>query len=88
MDTTTLIDTLAVVVLGLFAVALVYLIVLLHKLNTTVNRLSNIPELIYSFFERVVPAIVNVSTISTAVHGVLKSFLDHTTKAKSREKKG
>jgi len=72
MTTVEWIDSLSILVLGLFVVALVYLIVLLHRANRIIGRLDNLGETFRSFVADIVPAIVNVGTIATALHSVLK----------------
>jgi peptidoglycan biosynthesis protein MviN/MurJ (putative lipid II flippase) len=74
MVTIEVINTLAAVVLAGFIVALVYLIVLLHRANRMMARLENLSGTFRSFVADIVPAIVNMGTIATALESVLRAL--------------
>jgi len=85
-----LISLLSLAVLLLFIVALLYLIVLLFRANRILSGIENLSGTFRAFVAEIVPAIVNVGTIATAIHGVLKALTDHkesTAKATSKTKK-
>ncbi|MEX2012496.1 MAG: hypothetical protein WD970_01935, partial [Patescibacteria group bacterium] len=66
-------------------IALGYLIVLLHRANRILGKIDNLQQTFSSFVSEIVPAIVNIGTISTAMHGVLRALnLEKDTK-KSRK---
>ena len=69
-----LINYLSIVVLIGFIIALGYLIVLLHRANRIVAKLDNLQETFSSFVSEIVPAIVNIGTISSAMHGILRAL--------------
>lgn len=66
------ITVLSIVVLIGFIVVLVYLIVILHRANIVLSRVSHLSEVFRSFVNDIVPAIVNVGTIATAVEAILR----------------
>ncbi|MEX1052030.1 MAG: hypothetical protein WEC83_01420 [Patescibacteria group bacterium] len=69
-----LINYLSIVVLVGFIIALGYLIVLLHRANRIVAKLDNLQQTFTSFVSEIVPAIVNIGTISSAMHGILRAL--------------
>lgn len=69
-----LIDTLTVVVLFGFVIALVLLIALLYRANRLLYKLDHLSDTFRSFVSDIVPAIVNIGTISTALHSLLRKF--------------
>lgn len=80
-----LINYLSIIVLFGFIVALGYLIVLLHRANRIVAKLDNLQQTFASFVSEIVPAIVNIGTISTAVHSILRSL--HIEKEQTKKSK-
>jgi len=79
------INTLAAIVLGGFIIALVYLIILLHRANRMMARIENLSGTFRSFVADIVPAIVNMGTIATALESVLRAV--HGTKPSDSPKK-
>ncbi len=69
-----LINILAVAVLGLFFIALIYLIVLLYRANRILGRMENLSTTFRSFVSDIVPAIINFGTIATALESVLRTL--------------
>lgn len=76
-DPENLINILSVVVLFGFIIALIFLIVLLYRANRAMARIDHLSETFSDFIKEIVPAIVNIGTISTALHGVMRAFTDH-----------
>lgn len=74
MTTTSVIDYLSITVLVGFVVALVLLIMLLYRANRLVYKLDHLSETFKAFVQDIVPAIVNIGTISTALHGIIGSL--------------
>lgn len=72
MNSVELINILAVAVLVGFIVALLYLIILLHRANRMLGRLENLSGTLHNFVAEIVPAIINVGTIATAMEAVLR----------------
>lgn len=68
------INTLAAVVLVGFIVALIYLIALLHRANRMLGRIENLSGTFRNFVADIVPAIVNMGTIATALESVLRAL--------------
>ncbi len=66
------INWLSLIVLLGFLVALVYFIVLLHRANRVVSRLDNLTGTFRGFVQEIVPAIVNMGTVVTAVQSILR----------------
>lgn len=66
------VNILMIVVLCGFIVALGFLIALLYRANRLLGKLDNLSDTFKSFVKDIVPAIVNIGTISTALHGVLR----------------
>lgn len=87
MVTIEVINTLAAVVLAGFIIALVYLIVLLHRANRMMGRLENLSGTFRSFVADIVPAIVNMGTIATALESVLRSLHGHSSASESKKTK-
>jgi len=85
MNVTDWINILSVTVLIGFIIALVFLIVLLYRANKAMARIDHLSDTFRKFVEDIVPAMVNIGTITTAIHGVLRAFADHT-KAKNEKK--
>lgn len=74
MDTIVIINDLSVVVLIGFVIALGYLIALLYRANRLVGKLDHLSETFRGFVSDIVPAIVNVGTVATAVQGILRAL--------------
>lgn len=71
------INTLTIIVLFGFLVALVYFIVLLHRADRVITRLDNLTGTFKGFVAEIVPAIINVGTVVTAVQSVMRSLVEH-----------
>lgn len=82
-----LINTLAAVVLVGFIVALVYLVVLLHRANRMMARMENLSGTFRSFVADIVPAIVNMGTIATALEAVLRGLHGHAASSSNKKTK-
>lgn len=82
-----LINYLSIVVLIGFIIALGYLIVLLHRANRIVAKLDNLQETFSSFVSEIVPAIVNIGTISSAMHGILRALHIEREEKKTKSRK-
>lgn len=76
MNTTQLIDYLSVLVLVGFLVALLYLIILLYHANHIVRKIDHLGETLKEFVGEVVPAIVNIGTLATAMEAIIR-YLHH-----------
>jgi hypothetical protein len=74
MSQVELINYLSIVVLVGFIVALGYLIVLLHRANRILGKIDNLQQTFTDFVSQIVPAIVNIGTISAAMHGILRAL--------------
>lgn len=72
------INWLSIIVLIGFLVALAYFIVLLHRANRVVTRLDNLTGTFKGFVQEIVPAIVNMGTVVTAVQSVLRQLIEST----------
>ncbi|HUD20992.1 MAG TPA: hypothetical protein VMQ44_02930 [Candidatus Saccharimonadales bacterium] len=81
------INGLMVTVLVGFVVAVILLISLLYRANRLVYKLEHLQETFKAFVRDIVPAIVNIGTISTALHSVLRSMHEERHSAKSQEHK-
>lgn len=73
------INFLSVFVLLGFLVALAYAIVLLHRANRVVGRLDNLTGTFRGFVAEIVPAIVNMGTVVTAVQSILRQLVEYRT---------
>jgi len=74
MSSIELVNTLAAVVLIGFIIALIYLILLLHRANRMMSRLEHLSGTFRSFVADIVPAIINFGTIATALESVIRSI--------------
>lgn len=74
MDTGFIINWLSVLVLLGFLVALVYLISMLYRVNRILNRVEHLSDTFRSFVSEIVPAIMNIGTIATALESVIRSL--------------
>ncbi|MEK7535183.1 MAG: hypothetical protein AAB613_00895 [Patescibacteria group bacterium] len=79
------INWLSIIVLLGFLVALVYFIVVLHRANRVVTRLDNLTGTFGGFVKEIVPAIVNMGTVVTAVQSILRTLVE--TKDDKKKKK-
>ncbi|MDO8650527.1 MAG: hypothetical protein Q7K33_04460 [Candidatus Berkelbacteria bacterium] len=79
------INWLSIIVLLGFLVALVYFIVVLHRANRVVTRLDNLTGTFGGFVKEIVPAIVNMGTVVTAVQSILRTLVE--TKDEKKKKK-
>lgn len=87
MTTEELISTLTVLVLIAFLIALIYLIVILHRANSVIAKFDSLSTIFRSFVSDIVPAIVNVGTLMTAVQSILRQLSNHHEQSKSTKKK-
>jgi hypothetical protein len=78
------INWLSIIVLLGFLVALVYFIVLLHRANRVVSRLDSLTGTFGGFIKEIVPAIVNMGTVVTAVQSVLRTLVETTDEKKKK----
>lgn len=79
---------LTVTALVLFIIAIVYLIVLLHRANKIVGKVDHLSDTFRGFVADIVPAIVNMGTVVTAVQSILRQLVDHNReKSKTNKKK-
>lgn len=85
MSTTDLINYLSVFVLIGFLIALVFLIALLYRANRIVGKLEHLSETFRGFVADIVPAIINVSTIASAVEGIIRA-MHHKSETKDGKK--
>lgn len=69
------INWLSIIVLLGFLVALVYFIVVLHRANRVITRLDNLTGTFGGFVQEIVPAIVNMGTVVTAVQSILRHLV-------------
>jgi peptidoglycan biosynthesis protein MviN/MurJ (putative lipid II flippase) len=74
MTTIEIVNGLAVVVLIGFIVALAYLIALLYRANRMIGRIEHLSTTFRSFVADIVPAMVNVGTVATAMESVLRGL--------------
>lgn len=77
MATTDLINWLSVIVLLAFIVALIFLITLLYRANKALAKIDHLSETFRSFVADIVPAIVNIGTVTAAVHSILRALTEH-----------
>jgi len=68
---------LTVIALVLFIIAIIYLIILLHRANRIVSKVDHLSDTFRGFVADIVPAIVNMGTVVTAVQSVLRQLVDH-----------
>lgn len=86
MNSVELMNVLSVVVLIGFIVALIFLIALLYRANRLVAKLDNLSGTFKSFVSDIVPAIVNVGTVATAVQGIMRALHEREEHNKSKKK--
>ncbi|QQG49916.1 MAG: hypothetical protein HZB70_03925 [Candidatus Berkelbacteria bacterium] len=86
MTTLDFINYMAILVLAGFVVALGYLIVLLHRANRMLGRIENLSKTFRSFVSDIVPAIVNMGTIATALESVLRAVHERTDNGSAKKK--
>ena len=70
--------------LGLI-VALGFLIPLLYRANKVFYKIDHMSDNVVDFIRQVMPAIVNIGTVTKAVHGILLALFDE--KQNKSEKK-
>lgn len=71
MTTENWINILSIIVLLLFGVALIYLIIVLHRANRVMSRIDHLGNSFREFAGQLVPAIINIGSVMTAVQAVL-----------------
>lgn len=83
------INWLSIIVLLGFLVALIYFIIVLHRANRVITRLDNLTGTFGGFVKEIVPAIVNMGTVVTAVQSILRHLVvqDDDPKEVSKPKK-
>lgn len=86
MNNVDLINNLSVIVLIGFIIALIFLIALLYRANRLVAKLDNLSGTFKSFVSDIVPAIVNVGTVATAVQGIMRALHEREDNGKSKKK--
>jgi peptidoglycan biosynthesis protein MviN/MurJ (putative lipid II flippase) len=86
MNSIELMNVLSVIVLIGFIVALIFLIALLYRANRLVAKLDNLSGTFKSFVADIVPAIVNVGTVATAVQGIMRALHEREQQSKSKKK--
>jgi len=86
MENTEIINLLSIVVLIGFVIALIFLITLLYRANRLVAKLDNLSGTFKSFVSDIVPAIVNVGTVATAVQGIMRALHEREDSSKSKKK--
>lgn len=69
------INWLSIIVLLGFLIALIYFIVVLHRANRVITRLDNLTGTFGGFVQEIVPAIVNMGTVVTAVQSILRHLV-------------
>jgi hypothetical protein len=74
MTTIEIINSLAIVVLIGFVVALAYLIALLHRANRMIGRIENLSHTFRSFVADIVPAMINIGSIASALESVIRTI--------------
>lgn len=79
------INWLSVVVLLGLLVAIGYFIVLLHRANRVVGRLDNLTGTFRGFVQEIVPAIVNMGTVATAVQSILRQLVEYKDEKKKKD---
>lgn len=81
------INTLSIIVLVGFIIALGFLIALLWRANRLLYKIDHLNQTLQGFVREIVPAIVNVGTIASAVQAVLRSVSDHLSDQKKKDNK-
>ena len=66
-----IIQSFTILILVVFLVALIYLLTLLYRANKLVHKIENLSSTFESFVREIVPAIVNVGTLATAVQHIM-----------------
>lgn len=79
------INILSLVVLVSFVVALIMLIVLLYRANRVLYKIDHLSGTFKGFVQDLVPAIVNMGTIATAVQSVLRVLVEHLGEEKKKK---
>lgn len=80
-----LINNLSVLLLLALLVASIFLFVLLYRANRLMYKLDHLSETAGQFVKDIVPAIVNMGTISTAVEAMVKTVSEHLHEFKKRQ---
>ncbi|MBI4947994.1 hypothetical protein HY844_00325 [Candidatus Berkelbacteria bacterium] len=84
----TIIDTINILTVLLLIgslIAVCLLIALLFKANKAVSAIENLSENFGKFVRDIVASMVNIQTVTTAVHEIVEKFTDHkNTKKKSK----
>lgn len=86
MESPEVINLLSIVVLIGFVIALIFLITLLYRANRLVAKLDNLSGTFKSFVSDIVPAIVNVGTVATAVQGIMRALHEREDSSKAKKK--
>jgi ABC-type phosphate/phosphonate transport system permease subunit len=70
-------NDLLLVALVLLIVVLVYALVILVRANRTMARLDHMSDTFVTFAEKLIPAVLNIGTITTAVQALLQTLPHH-----------
>ncbi len=77
MTQTDWINNLSILVLIALLIAAIFLIVLLYRANRLMYKIDHLSETAGQFVKDIVPAMVNMATVSAAVQAVLKTVSEH-----------
>ena len=72
MDLNTMINAATLVILIVFLIALIFLLTLLYRANRLVHKVEHLSGTFEAFVREIVPAIVNVGTLATAVESIMR----------------
>ncbi|HSX42206.1 MAG TPA: hypothetical protein VLE93_02550 [Candidatus Saccharimonadales bacterium] len=86
MSSTDWINTLTILVLIVFLVAGVLLVIVLYRANRWLYKLDHLNETARQFVKEIVPAIVNMGTISVAVQSILRTVSEHLHELRKNQK--
>lgn len=87
MNVIDLINWLSVIVLIGLIIALGYVILVLARANRLLSKLDHASSAFRGFVEQVMPAIINISTVSAAVHKIIEKFAAERGHSKTDSKK-
>ncbi len=79
MTSTDWINNLSILVLIALLVAAIFLITLLYRANKMLYKIEHLSETAKDFVKEIVPAIVNMGTMTTAIQAILRTLGDHHT---------
>ena len=85
---TTGLTILVYIALVLLIVVLIYALVFLIRHNRAMTKVDNLVTVFSDFAEQLIPAVMNIGTVTTAVHSLLEAIAKHeASHAKSSDKK-